>query len=479
MNNQEIDQAWSSVCLHARNYDDVSTGSFDAFAAKLHPQAMSSNYLMLTTDNAWTKEWIEKTYKQQIIRALEDLFGTVYTVDIEVDTTQAPQPARVYTAPEPAPSEKQAPAAAESANFAEQTRPAERADALVKSERFDNFVTGDSNILAYQLAVQVAAEPGKTKANPLFIYGRSGLGKTHLLRAIQNEILETIPGYNVKYTDTMDLVSKLSEASRQSSKDKESYKKFSQEYLDADVLLIDDVQYLATKPETLQNVFSFMNRFKSEGKQIVLSADCAPRNIEIEERYISRFSEGIIQDIGTPSVETKLSIIKNCLEEYREDTNSDFDLPQEVQEYIAEFSSSNIRELKGVISRITFNFVYSKQGWQTITKEQVEGILQDAFGSYRRITVADIQKRVADFYKVTVSDIISSKRSRPIAHARQVAIYLCQKMLGLTQSEIGKLFGNRDHSTIMYSETTVAAQIKEDWEFKEEIDLLTQMIREV
>lgn len=349
-----------------------------------------------------------------------------------------------------------------------------------RNERFDNFVTGDSNILAYELAVQVAASPGKTRANPLFIYGKSGLGKTHLLRAIQNEIHDTIPQYNVIYTDTMDLVSRLTDASREHSTDKQSFKNFSSSYIEADVLLIDDVQMLATKTQTLTNVFQFINTLKSQGKQVVLAADRAPRNIEIDQRYTSRFAEGTVQDISTPSVETKLSIIKNCLEEYREDTNSNFDLPYEIQEYIAEVSSSNIRELKGALSRISFNFEYSKQDWRSITKDQIENILQDSFsgGSFKKLTATDIQKEVADFYKVSVSDIIGPKRSGSIAYARQVAIYLCQKMLGLTQSDIGKLFGNRDHSTIMYSETKVATKIKEDWTFKEEIDLLTQIIRE-
>ena len=491
MTDEEIAQEWARVCSHIRNYPDISVGSFDAFIVKLKPQAMSSSYLMLTADSIWIRDWIERNYKEVIIRALKDLHPeTDFIVDFEVDPTQVTpsQPQiqqQVVYVPQP-PAERDlipAPQIRETSQPQQQeTRKQDQhstpSDALVKSERFDNFVTGDSNILAYELAVQVASEPGKTRANPLFIYGKSGLGKTHLLRAIQNEVLETIPDYSVVYTDSLDLVSQLATASRESSKDRESYRKFSEKYLSADVLLIDDVQMLATMKETKENVFQFMNSLLSQGKQIVLAADKAPKNIDMDPRYTSRFAAGVVIDIGTPSVETKLSIIKKYFEEYHEDMHSNFNLPDDVQMYIAENSSSNIRELKGALSSIVFTFEYKTQDWRTITKEQVEGILQDTFTGGKRLTVTDIQKEVADFYKVNVQDIIGPKRSRPIAHARQVAIYLSQKMLGLTQSDLGKLFGNRDHSTIMYSVSTVEAQRKESWEFKDELDLIQQIIRE-
>lgn len=496
MTDEEIALAWAQVCSHIRTYPDISVGSFDAFFAKLQPRVMSSSYLMLTADNIWVKEWIEKNYKEIIIKALKDITGAVYMVDIEVDPTQgvaapASNPQRYYHAPaqqnieeiipQPSPQPQQIQQTQQaSSQKPSQTSQQLPSDVLVKSERFDNFVTGDSNIIAYELAVQVAAEPGKTKANPLFIYGKSGLGKTHLLRAIQNEVLETIPGYSVVYTDSLDLVSRLTSASRDNSKDRDSYRKFSDRYRSADVLLIDDVQMLATMKETKENVFQFMNSLLSQQKQIVLAADRPPRSIEMDARYTSRFAAGVVIDIGNPSIETKLSIIKKYFEEYHEETNSTFNLPEDVQMYIAETSSSNIRELKGALSSIVFTLEYKTKDWRTIKKEQVQDILQDSFssGPSKRLTVLDIQKGVADFYHVTVQDIISPKRSRPIAHARQVAIYLSQKMLGFTQSEIGKLFGNRDHSTIMYSVSTVAVQVKENWEFKEEIDLLQQLIRE-
>ena len=490
MTDEEIALEWDMVCSLIRRYPDISVGSFDAFFVRLKPQAMSSNYLMLTADNIWLRDWIEKNYKEVIIRALKDLHPeTDYTVDFEVDTTQAsiPQPPiqrqLYYPTPQLAnerdilptpesPKQKQQPQETPTDSSQSLT------DSLVKSARFDNFVTGESNIVAYDLAVHVAAEPGKTRSNPLFIYGKSGLGKTHLLRAIQNEIIETIPNYTVVYTDSLDLANRLASASRESSKDKQSYKKFSERYLSADVLLIDDVQMLATMKETKENVFQFMNTLQSQGKQIVLAADKAPKNIEMDPRYTSRFAAGVVIDIGTPSIETKLSIIKKYFEEYHEETGSTFNLPEEVQLYIAESSSSNIRELKGALSSIVFTFEYKTQDWHTIKKEQVESILQESFSGGKRLTVNDIQKEVADYYHVSVQDIIGPKRSRIIAHARQVAIYLSQKMLGLTQSDLGKLFGNRDHSTIMYSISTVETQRKESWEFKDELDLIQQIIRE-
>ena len=493
MTDQEISLEWARVCSHIKNYPDISAGSFEAFASKLQPRAMSSTYLMLTADSVWIKDWIEKNYKEVILRALKDLYGVDFTVDIEEDPTQSSSPSPVTR--ESAPVSPTPPLLNDSIPpyLPQQTPQIQReeqrsqpkntsySDTLLdKSERFDNFVTGDSNILAYELAVQVAAAPGKTKHNPLFIYGKSGLGKTHLLRAIQNEIVETIPNYKVVYTDSTDLVNRLSAASLDNSKDRESYRKFSEHYLSADVLLIDDIQMLANKKETTDNVFQFMNNMMTQGRQVVLAADRAPKNIDMDSRYTSRFVSGTLMDINAPSMETKLSIIKKFFEEYREDTNSTFNLPEDVQIYIAESSSSNIRELKGALNSIIFTCEYRTPNWESITREQIEPILQNSFstGTFKRLTVTDIQKEVADFYHINVQDIIGPKRSRPIAHARQVAIYLSQKMLGLTQSDIGKLFGNRDHSTVMYSISTIATQVKENWEFKEELELIQQIIRE-
>lgn len=488
MNSEEISQTWAQLCSLIRGYDDVSPTAFDAFAARLQPQVMSNNYLMLTTDNTWIRDWIEKTFKQKIIRGLQEMTGETYQVDIEIDPNQVipqlpTQPVIPATrieenVPQPIkPTAVQKEKEQVEASSIEQSSP--QKEIISKSERFDNFVIGDSNRMAYELAVQVASQPGKTRANPLFIYGKSGLGKTHLLRAIQNEILETIPGFKVVYTDTMDLVSALTDASLEKNRDKQSFKQFSKRYTEADVLLIDDVQMLTGKNQTVQNLFQFINKLKSQGKQIVLAADRAPRNIDLDERYTSRFMEGMVTEIGIPSMETKLAIIKNSLEEYRMESGSDFNLPQEVQVYIAEMSSSNIRELKGAISQVIFNFDHREGGWKTITESDVEKLLQFAFsGKNKRLTATDIQREAAEYYKVSVTDLISSKRSRPIAHARQVAIYLCQKMLELTQTEIGRVFGDRDHSTVMYSITTVATQIKENREFKDEVALLEQIIRE-
>ena len=493
MNNDEISLVWAQLCTLIRGYDDVSEVSFDAFAAHLQPQVMSSNYLMLTADKAFIRDWVEMTYKQKLIRGLKEITGETYQIDIEVDPNQAvPQPAApqvvpavkpessVETQPKPVqiPAERQL-VQVQATPLSQETFPQSR-EVLSKSERFNNFVIGDSNRIAYQMAIQVASEPGKiANLNPLFIFGKSGLGKTHLLRAIQNEIYETIPGFNVVYTDTIDLVSALTEASLEKNRDKLSFKQFTKKYMDADVLLVDDVQMLTGKNQTVQNLFQFINSFKSEGKQIVLAADRSPRNILLDERYTSRFVEGMVTEIVIPSVETKLAIIKNCLEDYRREFFSDFNLPENVQMYIAEMSSSNIRELKGAISQVTFNFDHREGGWQSITENDVEKLLEYAFsGKNKRLTVSDIQREAADFYKISVTDLVSSKRSRPIAHARQVAIYLCQKMLELTQSEIGKFFGGRDHSTVMYSITTVATQMKENRELKDEVALLEQIIRE-
>ncbi len=487
MNSQEISQAWLDVCTHIKSFSDVSVGSFEAFASRLQPQAMSSNYLMLTADTIWIQEWVKKNYRDIIIRALNEMYGTSFTVDIEYDPSQAPQPVIQQPSYEAIPAAKPTPSPApiiETKQESKTETPKQQPDEISQKERFDNFVTGDSNILAYEYALNVARMPGKTRANPLFIWGKSGLGKTHLLRAIKNEILETIPDYHVEYTDIMDLVSELSSASIERDFNRQSYKEFDKKYRTADVLLIDDLQQIGfgRKSETVNNVFSFINSLLSQGKQVVLAADRAPGSIDLEQRYTSRFGSGVVQVIDTPSIETKLAIIKQDIEEYQEETGSSFNLPAEVQMYLAENSSSNIRELKGIISTLIFSLSYDKNiSWENITVDQVDGLLRDSFYRMRqRITANDVQREVAEFYKISQNDLVSAKRSRPIAHARQVAIYLCDKILTthLTLSEIGKVFGGRDHSTIMYSISTIQTQIKENRELKEELEILEQIIRE-
>lgn len=344
---------------------------------------------------------------------------------------------------------------------------------------FENFVIGDSNRMAYSMAVSVAETPGNGPLNPLFIYGKSGLGKTHLMRAIQNYIRETQPYLRTVYVDSAELLSDYMEAGAAHDKEKTSYKNFKTRYEEADVLLIDDIQYLQGKKQTLDIVFQIFNKLTNQGKQIILSADRAPKNIDIDERYHSRFNQGGTIDIQPPEIETKLGIVKSFINEYRRnEASGDFSIPEDIQMYIAENSSSNIRELKSAVTKVIYQMTFFQQ--PRLSVDDVRTLLENHFsgGSSKNLTVEDIQREVENFFKVKHLDLIGPKRARNIVYPRQIAIYLCRQLLDLPFNDIGKKF-NRDHSTAMHSVTTVEEMMRESRDVQEEIETLKQIIREL
>lgn len=349
---------------------------------------------------------------------------------------------------------------------------------LASALTFETFVVGNSNRLAYSMAVAVAEEPGKKNLNPLFIYGRSGLGKTHLLRAIQNYIIATNPQMRVVYIDSSEFLSDYTAAVVAHDKNKDSYLNFQNRYLDADVLLIDDVQKFQGKSATVDIVFQLFNKLTDMGKQVVLAADRAPKTIDIDERYTSRFNSGGTCDIQPPEVETKLGIIKGFIEEYRSSENAyDLYVPEDIQMYIAEISSSNVRELKSAVTKVISQITYFNN--PDISLPDVRVLLENHFlsGGSKRLDVASIQKEVERYYKISHADLVGKKRSRNIAYARQVAMYLCRQMLDIPYNDIGKRF-DRDHSSVMYSVGQVEEKLNKSRELQEEIELIIKNIRE-
>lgn len=541
MNSEEIQQIWAEVCSRVKGYEGIVPSQIDAFFSMLHPQAASDGFIMLTANTDFIKTWIERNYIDYIKRALEELRGVPFTVIIEVDPTQtvahaapvspaaptaapapptapAPQsaPAHAVAAP-PTPSAEAIPAPASALQAAQQPvvapspaapmpaaaastpeQPKETSEQTqeqpaaeehteapesdnstpLSTLTFENFVIGDSNRLAYSMATAVAEEPGKPHLNPLFIYGKSGLGKTHLLRAIQNYINRNMPQLQVVYKDSAELLDDYTEASAAHDTEKSSYKNFKTSYEDADVLLVDDVQYLQGKKQTLDIMFQIFNKLTSQGRQVVLSADRAPKNIDIDERYKTRFNSGGTFDIQPPEIETKLGIVKSFIREYQEQEGSmAFTMPADIQTYIAESSSSNIRELKSAVTKVIFQMTYGNQ--PNMTLADVRALLENHFsgGPSKRLNAEDIQKAVEGFYKVSHAEIVGKRRSRSITNARQIAMYLCRQLLDMPYESIGKKF-NRDHSTALYSVTMIETKLKENRLLREEIEALQQIIRE-
>ena len=494
MNSKEIEEAWNNVCERIRQYPTINPSQMKAFFSRLVPQAMSEDFIILTADNDFIKTWIERHYSQYINDALKDIYGVDFTVAIEVDTNQEPpspaEPVKEEKKPVPQVVEEkpveakpeEAPTPVVEIPKTSESRH-DKADNLLNTTStltFETFVIGESNKMAYSMAIAVAEEPGKQQIlNPLFIYGRSGLGKTHLMRAIQNYIAETRPDLKSVYVDSADFLADYIDSVIAHDTNKTSFKNFKNRYQEADILLIDDIQYLQGKEQTLDIVFQIFNKLIDEGKQVVLSADRAPKNITMDERYQSRFNSGGTIDIQPPEVETKMGIIKSFVDEYRM-TNDEADcyLPEDVTRYIAENSSSNIRELKSAVTLVIYRMNAFKG--EELTVDHVSQLLENHFsgGTLQKLTVADIQKQVELYYDVPHQELIGKKRSRKIVYARQIAIYLSRQMLDQPYNQIAKSFGNRDHTTIMYSVTNVEEKMKESRELREEIENIKKRIKD-
>ena len=478
MQGDKYDAIWQNIWNLVKTYDNIDASQIDAFFSRLQLQAFSEGFVMLTADTDFIKTWIESHYTDVIKQALEDTYHVPFNIAIAVDESsstkipQAPaQPAVQQTAMPQAPA-VQVPLAPPEPAPMPQTG---NGQSIVSGYSFESFVRGTSNQMAYSMALAVAETPGKRELNPLFIYGKSGLGKTHLLRSIQNYIDHSYSNMRTVYVDTMELVNDYTDAAASGSN--KAYSDFKNRYENADVLLIDDVQGLQNKKETLNMVFQILNRMIDNGKQVVLSADRAPKNIDIEERYASRFNSGGTCDIQPPEFETKLGIIRNYIEECRNSSNGDFFISQEVQEYIAHNSSSNIRELKSAVTKVIFEI--NNSGKRDITIDEVGILLANHFsgGAMRRPTVGNIQKVVERYYNISHAELVGKKRSANITAARQIAIYLCRTLIDIPFSSIGQEF-NRDHSTVMYSIRVVEEKVKESREMNEELEILRQMILE-
>lgn len=541
MDSETLNEQWARICAQVKSYQDIDPSQVSAFFSRLVPQAMSDSFLMLTADNDFIKTWVEQHYTEVIVRALRDLTGVVFAVAIAVDPTQEqrkiaaagqPSPAAPLSAPaqpmptptpaqpaastmESLPSQPIAAAAPPSPAYGaplSQATPfepsgmvahslaedvvvdhyappapaplsqepvAERASNPSSSLTFENFVIGESNRMAYSMAVEVAESPGRLPLNPLFIYGKSGLGKTHLMRAIQNYIEETRPSMRTVYVDAQDFVSKYSEAGAIKDQEKVSFRNFRAYYEQADILLLDDVQHLQGKKESMNMLFQLFNTLTSQGKQVVLSADRAPKNIQFDERLKSRFYSGGTIDIQPPEVETKLGIVKSFTDEFsRSEGLGNFTLSDDIQMYIAETSGSNIRELKGAVNTVIYRMIYCDRS--DISIDEVRELLANHFtgGMSRSLTVEDIQREVENFFKVSHSDMVGPKRSQSIVRPRQIAIYLCRQLLDLPYGDIGKKF-NRDHSTAIHSATSIEERLKTDRDTQEEIEVLQKIICEL
>ncbi len=330
---------------------------------------------------------------------------------------------------------------------------------------FETFVAASSNRLAHAAAQAVAETPGRSY-NPLFIYGDSGLGKTHLLHAIANYVTENYPRRKVLYVTTETFMNDFVDALRSSTT-----LAFKRRYRDCDVLLIDDVQFMERKEGLQEEFFHTYNDLKGASKQIVLTSDRAPKSIEtLEDRLRSRFLSGLITEIDPPDLETRLAILRS------KSLSEHYDVPDDVLEFIASHVKDNIRELEGALIRIC---AFAKLNKKPISHEQAEKVLADLVeaGEPRRVSPQMILDTVAASYGFPVESIIGPSRTRPLVTARQVAMYLTRELTDYSYPAIGRVFGNRDHTTVIHAVDKIAGQMQERRQIYEQVTELSQKIR--
>lgn len=330
---------------------------------------------------------------------------------------------------------------------------------IQKERTFDNFIVGDCNRESQAAALACAVNPGKF-FNPLFIYGNSGLGKTHLLMAIANYVMKNDPTKKVYYVESLRFVETVVNAIRENKIDA-----FKQYMYSLDLLLIDDIQFLAGKEKSHEVFFTIFNELVNNRKQVCIASDRLPREIKgLEDRLISRFSSGLSVGIDSPEFETSLAILESKI---KQNGYGIEDVDQEGLNYIASNFSGNVRDLEGAWNRVLFYAIEFQPGGGTIKAETVINALksQAVVSDKTGLSPKKIIKTVADYYGLTKQQITSKTRTKNISNARQISIYLCRKLLNLPYMKIGDEFGGRDHSTIMNACAKVDRQIKKDTVF--------------
>ena len=336
---------------------------------------------------------------------------------------------------------------------------------LREQQTFENFVAGSSNQLAYVAAKSVGDNPGKNY-NPLFIYGGVGLGKTHLMHAVGNQMLKNNPNARVLCVGTQTFINDFTTAVRENN-----YAPFDHKYQNLDALFIDDIQYLGGKRQIQQKLFEVFEKLVPHGQQIIFTSDTYAKSLkDMDERLISRFSSGLFVEVEPPELETRVAILQ------KKSFAQHFDLPDDVAYFIARHLKSNVRELEGALNCVIAFSKFSNEGRVTVDKarEALQGML---VASTAQLTVERIQGVVAEYYKISLAEMYSKTRVKKIAIPRQVAMYLCKELTKSSLAEIGDRFGKRDHTTVLHGVKKITEVRAKDKDLNYQIHVLEQMLK--
>ena len=455
MNN---DQIWQAILGHLEV--SLSKANFNTWLKNTHISEKTEDVITVSVPSTYHKDWISSKYNAEMLKALKGIAPEIKTIKYQVGQMQRPQ-VQIETTQQTEQNSQQTPQNTPQNNAIQQT--IQNQSNINQKYIFDNFIIGKNNELAHAASLAVAKNPG-TQYNPLFIYGGVGLGKTHLMHAVANKLLSENQRAKVLYLTSEKFTNDYINAISTKKMDE-----FKQHYRTVDMLLIDDIQFIAGKEGTQEEFFFFFNELRDKGKQIIITADRLPKDIpSIEQRLVSRFEWGMVADIQAPDLETRMAILRTKL------TKRGATIDEDIVYYIAENIQNNVRELEGALNRL---LVFQELENRTVTLEQAQSMLQGMMNNKKKgITVKKIVALVAEFYNVTGEDLIKQSRRQEFVKPRQIAMFLARQELTSSFPSIGEFFGGRDHTTVMHAVEKVHTMIKDKEGFKQEIDLITDKL---
>ncbi len=458
------DELWERLMADMRLRGEVGAYGFDAYLSKLSLRADTGTKLLLEYPADMPLAWLEINYADVLALSAARVLNAERRIEFvsagcnaELSEKAAPSIKReTALANGPASNDGKQPATTRSNSRAR--RRTLMNSGLNEDYRFDNFIVGDSNAFAHA-AAQTVARGDARRYNPLFIHGASGLGKTHLLQAIGNAIRERDENTQVLYVTSEDFTNAYIDAL---AKKGEALTSFRRKYRKADVLLIDDVQFLARKDKTQDELFHTYNALFASGKQIVLSADCPASEItRMDERLTSRFEQGLVVSLTPPCLETRIAILRNKRKQWKSELISD-----EVIDFLAHNITRSVRRLEGAFTRLATLASFSRHRTSVAeARMQLKDMLHEEHGS--QVTIEEIQRRVAEEFDIRPADLNGRRRTANIAHPRQIAMYLARQHTKSSLQDIGEAFGGRDHGTVIHAAKAVEQRIAKDGELRE------------
>ncbi|PKG25882.1 chromosomal replication initiator protein DnaA [Cytobacillus horneckiae] len=446
---ENIDDLWQKTLANIEK--KISKPSFDTWLKSTKAHSLQGDTLVIKAPNEFARDWLEERYSPLISGILEELTGEKLEVKFIIPQNQKEEELEALI-----PSKKKPP---------EEEQPDIPLNMLNTKNTFDTFVIGSGNRFAHAASLAVAEAPAKAY-NPLFIYGGVGLGKTHLMHAIGHYVLDHNPSAKVVYLSS----EKFTNEFINSIRDNKAID-FRNKYRKVDVLLIDDIQFLAGKESTQEEFFHTFNTLHEESKQIVISSDRPPKEIPtLEDRLRSRFGWGLITDITPPDLETRIAILR------KKAKAEGLDIPNEVMLYIANQIDSNIRELEGALIQVV---AYSSLINKDINADLAAEALKDIIPSSKPkvITIHEIQRVVGEYFNVKLEDFTAKKRTKSVAFPRQIAMYLSRELTDFSLPKIGEEFGGRDHTTVIHAHEKISKMLQSDTQFQKQVKEIHELLK--